>query len=54
MQQPGYEMGQQAFEILLKDIVTNKKGNPIIPEIIEIPTYVIPRNSTKKLVSVLK
>ncbi len=54
VQQPGYEMGQQAFEILLKDIVTNKKGNPIIPEIIEIPTYVIPRNSTKKLVSVLK
>ena len=47
--QPGFEMGQQAFELLYKDICTLKKGEEIIPQIIEIPTYIIPRNSTRKL-----
>lgn len=47
--QPGFEMGQKSFELLYKDICTLKEGKAIIPEIIEIPTYIIPRNSTKKL-----
>jgi LacI family transcriptional regulator len=52
--QPGYEMGQEAFEVLYRDICTLKKGDKIIPEIIEIPTYVVPRNSTKKLAKLPK
>lgn len=47
--QPGFEMGQKAFEVLYKDICTLKKGEKIIPEIIEIQTYIVPRNSTLKL-----
>ena len=49
--QPGFEMGQKAFEILYKDIQTLKRGEAIIPEIVEVPTYIVPRNSTKKLVT---
>jgi LacI family transcriptional regulator len=52
--QPGYEMGQEAFEVLYRDICTLKKGGKIIPEIIEIPTYIVPRNSTKKLAKLPK
>ncbi|MCF8273680.1 MAG: LacI family transcriptional regulator [Flavobacteriaceae bacterium] len=52
--QPGYEMGQEAFEVLYRDICTLKKGLKIIPEIIEIPTYIVPRNSTKKLPKISK
>ena len=47
--QPEFEMGQKAFELLYRDIGVNKKGLPIVPEIIEIPTYVVPRNSTKRI-----
>lgn len=49
--QPGFEMGVKAFEALYKDIGALKKDGKIIPEIIEIPTYLVPRQSTRKLTS---
>ncbi|MBT8271207.1 MAG: LacI family DNA-binding transcriptional regulator [Flavobacteriaceae bacterium] len=45
--QPGYLMGQKAFELLLKDIENKKQGRPSTAEIIEIPTQIIPRDSTR-------
>jgi LacI family transcriptional regulator len=47
--QPGFEMGVKSFEALYKDICALKKDGKISPEIIEIPTYIVPRKSTKKL-----
>jgi LacI family transcriptional regulator len=47
--QPGFEMGVKAFDALYRDIGTLKKEGKINPEIIEVPTYVLPRKSTRKL-----
>jgi LacI family transcriptional regulator len=47
--QPGYEMGLKAFDLLHKEINQIKKGLPINYEVVEISTKVIPRNSTKTL-----
>ena len=47
--QPGFEMGIKSFEALYKDICALKEEGKIIPEIIEIPTYIVPRKSTRKL-----
>jgi LacI family transcriptional regulator len=47
--QPGFEMGVKAFDALYRDIGALKKEGEINPEIIEVPTYVLPRKSTRKL-----
>lgn len=47
--QPGFEMGVKAFEALYRDIVILKKEGKITPEIIEVPTYIVPRKSTRKI-----
>lgn len=46
--QPGYQMGEEAFKILLEEINDLKKGNKPKYKTIEIPTEVIIRDSTKK------
>jgi len=47
--QPGYDIGKAAFKQLFKELKMKKKGLPIIPKVIELPTNLIQRNSTKKL-----
>lgn len=46
--QPGYQMGQEAFKILLEEINDVKKGIKPKYKTIEIPTEVIIRDSSKK------
>ncbi len=45
--QPGYEMGKKAFSLLYNEIKSNKTDKLTTPEIIEIPTKIIARGSTK-------
>lgn len=45
--QPGYEMGKNAFILLYNELNQIKNGEVIRHEIVEIGTKVIPRNSTK-------
>lgn len=45
--QPGYEMGKNAFTLLYNELNQIKNGEVIRHEIVEIDTKVIPRNSTK-------
>lgn len=47
--QPGYEMGMKAFNLLHKEINQIKQGMPVNHEVMEISTKVIPRNSTKSI-----
>jgi len=44
--QPGYEMGTQAFNLLYEDIVANKNNIKLKHRTIELPTELIIRNST--------
>ncbi len=44
--QPGYEMGKQAFNLLYEDIVANKNNTKLKHRTIELPTELIIRNST--------
>lgn len=45
--QPGYEMGEKAFKLLLENIKQLKEGGKSEPQIIELPTHIIARGSTK-------
>lgn len=45
--QPGFLMGEEAFNLLLEEINDLKKGNEPLYRTVEIPTKVIIRNSTK-------
>jgi len=45
--QPGFEMGEKAFMLLYKEILKKKEGIKYEPEIIELPTHIIARGSTK-------
>ncbi len=47
--QPGYEMGRKAFILLYNELNQIKKGETVQYEIVEIPTKIIPRNSTKAI-----
>lgn len=47
--QPGYEMGKNAFILLYNELNQIRNGEPIQQEIVEIPTKIIPRNSTKTI-----
>lgn len=47
--QPGYEMGQKAFNLLISEIIAKKNNVEVEKQIIEIPTRIIPRNSTKSI-----
>ncbi len=49
--QPGYQMGEEAFNLLLEEINDNKKGAPVKYKTVEIPTQVIARDSTKILIN---
>lgn len=48
--QPGYQMGEEAFKLLLEEINDIKKGKKLDYKTIEIPTKVIIRDSTKGIV----
>jgi LacI family transcriptional regulator len=45
--QPSYEMGTKAFELLLEEIIIRKEGKSFKPRIIELTTSVIERASSK-------
>ena len=45
--QPGYEMGEKAFKLLLEEIKQLKEEGKSESQIIEIPTHVIARGSTR-------
>lgn len=47
--QPGYEMGQKAFDLLYHEINQIKNDEIVIHEVVEIDTHVVPRNSTKPI-----
>jgi LacI family transcriptional regulator len=47
--QPGYEMGLKAFDLLYKELNQIKQGVPVNYEVIEIATKVILRNSTRMI-----
>ena len=47
--QPGFEMGCKAFDLLFKEIQAKKHGMLFEKEIVELPTELILRNSTKPL-----
>ena len=49
--QPGYQMGEEAFNLLLEEINDNKKGVLVKYKTVEIPTRVIARDSTKILIN---
>ena len=48
--QPGYVMGQEAFRLLYQELKNRRENKEIKNEIVEIPTEIIARNSTRKLV----
>jgi LacI family transcriptional regulator len=45
--QPSYEMGTKAFELLLEEINTRKEGMPFLPKTIELNTSIIERDSSR-------
>jgi len=45
--QPGYRMGEEAFNLFLEEINTIKKGVPVKYKTVEVPTQIIIRESTK-------
>lgn len=45
--QPSYEMGCKAFELLLEEINTRKEGLPFYPKTVELNTSVIERDSSR-------
>lgn len=47
--QPGFKMGCKAFDLLFKEIQAKKHGMLFEKEIVELPTELILRNSTKPL-----
>lgn len=47
--QPGYEMGEKAFLLLYNEIRAGKTDQLVKPEIVEIPTKIIVRESTKNV-----
>ncbi|WP_026712608.1 LacI family DNA-binding transcriptional regulator [Flavobacterium daejeonense] len=46
--QPSYEMGVAAFNLLLEEMIYRKKGKIFEPKTIELPTSIITRESTLK------
>ncbi len=47
--QPGYQMGKMASDLLFKELNQIKQGIPVNHEVIEISTKVVPRSSTKSV-----
>lgn len=45
--QPGDDIGKNAFQLLLKNLNQKREGKVLTSEIVEIPTSVVIRNSTK-------
>ncbi|TXD83138.1 LacI family transcriptional regulator [Subsaximicrobium wynnwilliamsii] len=48
--QPGYDMGKQAFQLLLKNLNQKREGKVFTSEIVEIPTRVVVRKSTNAII----
>ena len=48
--QPGYVMGREAFRLLYQELNNKRENKEFDKEIVEIPTAIVPRNSTRKLV----
>ena len=46
--QPGYDIGHRAAAILIDEIKKIKESLPIVHQIVELPTYIIERESTAK------
>ncbi len=46
--QPSYEMGVAAFNLLLEEIVCRKEGEVFEPKTVELGTSVVARESTKR------
>ena len=46
VEQPGFDIGQRAASILIEEIAKIKKNLPVTHQIVEIPTYIIEREST--------
>jgi LacI family transcriptional regulator len=44
--QPSFEMGEQAFKLLLEEMVARKEFSPFTPRTIELETSIIEREST--------
>jgi LacI family transcriptional regulator len=47
--QPGGEIGKNAFKLLLKNLNQKREGKVLSSEVVEIPTSVVIRNSTKAI-----
>lgn len=48
VEQPGYDIGHRAAAILIDEIKNAKEHLPIVHQIVELPTYIIERESTAK------
>ncbi len=46
IEQPGFDIGQRATSLLIDEIRKNKAKIPVIHQIVEIPTFIIEREST--------
>lgn len=49
--QPGYQIGRNAFQLLLKNLNHKREGKPFTSETVEIPTSVIIRQSTRAIMA---
>ncbi|SDB63177.1 transcriptional regulator, LacI family [Flavobacteriaceae bacterium MAR_2010_188] len=49
--QPGYQMGVEAFDLLYENIQDLKHGRPVNHKVVEISTKIIARNSTRPMVN---
>lgn len=45
--QPGYIMGREAFRLLYDELQSRKRDEEVVKQVIEIPTEIVPRNSTR-------
>lgn len=47
--QPGYDMGRKAFQLLHQQLLAMKQGEDFAHEIVEVPTELIVRNTTRPI-----
>ncbi|ULC59063.1 LacI family transcriptional regulator [Flaviramulus sp. BrNp1-15] len=48
--QPAYEIGERAFQLLFENLNNIEQGKAITSKIVEVPTNIVFRNSTKKII----
>lgn len=49
--QPGYDIGSNAFQLLLKNLNHKRERKPLTSETVEIPTSIVVRQSTKAIIN---